>query len=152
MNTYTVDQKVTFTRCGEMYRNSNGAHLCDVYKASGVIKRVIPASTRTETTPEIYVVNKTKQFNSHEFTFPTNCVGMIMPLEVGTKVSWVEVTKGHFDPMALEYYPETKSTYTGVITSIIPKTIVTHNIPASYVIKADFDGKYETLKIGEIFG
>ena len=152
MDTYIVGQKVTFTRCGEMYRNSNGAHSCDVYKASGVIQRVIPASTRTETTPEIYVVNEAKQFYSHQFTFPTNCVGMIISLEVGTKVSWVVVTEGHFDPMALEYYPEKKSTYTGVITSIIPKKVVTHNIPASYVIKADFDGKIETTKIVEIFG
>jgi hypothetical protein len=152
MDTYTVGQKVTFTRCGEMYCNSNGARSCDVYKASGVIQRIIPASTRTEITPEIYVVNEAKQFYSHEFTFPTNCVGMIMPLEVGSKVSWIVVNQGHFDPMALQYYPETKSTYTGVITSIIPKKVVTHNIPASYVIKADFDGKFETLKIGEIFG
>jgi len=152
MNTYTVGQKVTFTRYEPIEINSGGCYTGgQPYNAIGVIQKIIQGSSRTETIPEIFVVDKTRHFSSHEFTFPTNSVGMLT-LEVGTKVSWIVVNKEHFDPSCLEWIPETKSTYTGVITSIIPKKVVTHCIPTSYVIKADFDGKLETVQIGEIVG
>jgi len=153
MNTYTVGQKVTFIKYVPMEINSGGCYTGgQPYNATGVIQKVISGSTKTETIPEIYVVNKTKHFNSHELTSETYILGSRIPLEVGTKVSWIEVTKGHFDPLCLEYFPERKYTCTGVITSIIPKKVVTHAIPTSFVIKADFDGILETLKIGEIVG
>jgi len=153
MNTYTVGQKVTFTRYVPIEINSGGGYWGgQPYNATGVIQEIIQGNSRTETMPEVFVVNNTKHFHSHDLTSETYILGRRIALEVGTKVSWIEVTKGHFDPLAREWYPTRKDTYTGVITSIIPKKVVTHGIPTSYVIKADFDGILETLKIGEIVG
>jgi hypothetical protein len=153
MNTYTVGQKVTFTRYVPIEINSGGGYWGgQPYNATGVIQEIIQGNSRTETIPEVFVVNNARHFHSHELTSETYILGRRIPLEVGTKVSWIEVTKGHFDPLCLQYFPKRKDTYTGVITSITPKKVVTYGIPTSYVIKADFDGELETLKIGEIVG